>query len=178
MNTQLNDKIHAAFEPIKEAVETKGEYAGAVLAVTYGTTRNESQVWFEEAGNVCAWRALSYTAYEESVKGPGEIDAFKPYRIMWMANEIFAAVLLLNPRHTSIDPDTILRDEIGNSFACEWLTEQHRMHVETVVKTSMAMTMNQMMQQQAQAALMAEQLSKGKLLGGPFGKGNGGIGRG
>lgn len=174
MNQELNDKIHAAFEPIKEAVEEKGLYAGALLAVTYGTKRNESDIWFEEAGNLCVWRAISYRCkYFAPSKGPLEPDIklFDPFREM--ASELVAATLIVAP-----PGGNFIRDQLGSPWACEWLLEQHRMHVETVVKTSMAMTMNQIMQQQAQAALMAQQLSQGKLLHGPFGSGNGGIGRG
>lgn len=176
MNQQLNDKIHAAFEPIKEAVEEKGEYAGAVLAVTYGTKRNESDVWFEEAGNLCAWRAISFRAGMFAPAIDPDVPAhplFDPYRDLFHAKEIVAAVLTLAP------DGSLIRDQVGNPWACKWLMQQHKMHVETVVKTSMAMTMNQVMQQQAQAALMAQQLTQGKLIDGPFGKGNGGMrGRG
>ena len=173
MNIQLNDKIHAAFEPIKEAVETRGEYSGAVLAVTYGTTRNESQAWFEEAGNLCVWRALSNRPAQYLIDRTDSV-LFEPYRQMFIDKEIVAAILRLCGEAGF----AIHQSQIGNGKACDWLMEQHKMSIETVVKTQMAMNLNQAMQQAAQAQLMAEQLSKGKLIGGPFGKGNGGMGRG
>lgn len=176
MNQQLNDKIHAAFEPIKEAVEEKGEYAGALLGVTYGTKREDSDIWFEEAGNLCTWRAASNrNGIFPPSKHPNDpdLELFNSYRTMWIAGDILAAVLMLIPLDGSL-----MQDRCGNPWACYWLLVEHQMRVETVVKTTMAMTMNAIMQQQAQAALMAQQMAQGKLLQGPFGKSNGGLGRG
>jgi len=168
MSQQLVDKIHAAFEPIRDAVEENDEYSGAILAVTYGKTRNESQIWFEEAGNLCVWRAMSGL---DIMDQHHETSLLKPYIEMFSEKEIIAGILLLaNANGTAYS-----REYVGNRLANEWLIEQHKMHVETVVKTTMAMTLNSAMQAQAQAALMAQQLAQGKLIQGPFGKGNGGI---
>src|SRR5260221_731750 len=163
MNQQILDKLNEAFEPVGEAAE-RGEFLGALLCTTFGTG-NDSMVWYLQAGNQSAVYACSEYCHNMLARSTVLVDYFNPFEAMVINKELLAAVFLIC-HNEGVSMRGSGPDKLSN-----WLIHEHKMRAESLIKTTLAMTLQSQMQQAAQAQLMAQQIAQGKIIRGNGGRG-------
>src|SRR5260221_1517625 len=133
MNQQILDKLNEAFEPVGEAAE-RGEFLGALLCTTFGTG-NDSMVWYLQAGNQSAVYACSEYCHNMLARSTVLVDYFNPFEAMVINKELLAAVLLI-----CYNEGVSIRGS-GPDKLSKGLIHEHKMPAETLVSTSLPITL-------------------------------------